>query len=43
MDQADAQSTGEMSSKDFCAKIQAQFEEELKAGAVIELPSTFGA
>lgn len=43
MDLADKQASGEISSEEFCAAIQAQFEEEYAAGAVIELAPTYGA
>ncbi len=43
MDLGDAQASGEVSSEDFCAQVQTQFEEEFAAGSVLELPPTFGA
>jgi raffinose/stachyose/melibiose transport system substrate-binding protein len=43
MDLADKQASGDISSEDFCAQIQTQFEEEFAAGSVLEVPPTYGA
>ena len=37
------QLSGEISSEDFCAKVQEQFELDQAAGMVRPVPSTFGA
>jgi len=43
MDYAGAHARGEMSSEDFCAEIQSQFEDDLEAGEVMDIPVTAGA
>jgi len=43
MDLGGQHMTGELSSKDFCAKVQAQFEIDRAAGMVRDIPKTYGA